>query len=233
MKKSRITANRIKELRVAKGWSQNDLAGIMTEKMELDPPLSYTTVSNWETMKTGCPIDKLQYLSKLFECDVAYLYGDYADGELTRERSDICEATGLSPKAAEKLSELKATGLIDALSDFLESNNTSYILKKIQTYSAWVAVCNLKKYREQELEKYRKEEIEFQTILENVFRGKVRLNEEEFVNAFFEIDSFIKCSLFDFDDYSRLAKDLPKTGFDWYLSEIALNCSLDDMTEEG
>ena len=67
-------------------------------------------------------------LASIFDCDVAYLLGDYSKEK--KDNSDICDMTGLSQKSLSQLLRYKEQypDYIDSLNFLLESDNFEDVL---------------------------------------------------------------------------------------------------------
>lgn len=59
--------NRIRELRLANGWKQSDLAKQLN--------VGQNTISNWETGRYEPDLDMLKRLSAIFACTTDYILG--------------------------------------------------------------------------------------------------------------------------------------------------------------
>lgn len=57
--------NRIRELRVGKGWRQEDLAGKLNTKRQ--------SIGNYETEKRGLDVETIGKLCDIFDCTADYL----------------------------------------------------------------------------------------------------------------------------------------------------------------
>ncbi|NCB52846.1 MAG: XRE family transcriptional regulator [Clostridia bacterium] len=90
--KKRISVS-IQTQRRAKGWTQSELAEKAGYSM-------VRSVGCWEKGE-AITLPLLEKLSKLFECDIGYLLGEYE--EETKSTSDLVAKTGLTEKAVERL----------------------------------------------------------------------------------------------------------------------------------
>lgn len=115
---------RIRQLRKAKGWSQEDFI----EK--IDTPLARNTLSAIENGDGNrLTLHFLMQACKLFECDVGYLLGEYTDAK-TYDVQYIHDQTGLTMDAICKLQRIKTevAEYSDVLSAFIEDGNFEYFL---------------------------------------------------------------------------------------------------------
>ena len=90
--------NRIKELRLAHGIKQTDIA----ERFNV----TQSTVSGWESGRREPDFDTLSTLAKMFGCSIEELYGHDKTPtvEQNGERS-VLDITDLSPENRDKLEE--------------------------------------------------------------------------------------------------------------------------------
>lgn len=91
-----VFANNIRNLRIQKGWSQEDLANRLGYK-------SFSTIAKWESGVTEPPLKKIKEMSTLFNVQVADLINDdlIADTELPEDTGHY-----LDPEAAELAQEM-------------------------------------------------------------------------------------------------------------------------------
>lgn len=146
---------RIKLLRKREKLSQEDLGSrlsmIIGRGKETDT-IGQSTVSSWERGVTLPPMDKMIALAVVFDCDISYLLGDYEKEK--KDRSDICNMTGLSEKAIIEIMRYKEQypDYIDSLNFLLESDNFEDALFCIYEYSnALLSVDALRTYRYEQI----------------------------------------------------------------------------------
>lgn len=110
----------IAELRQDRGLTQKELGDILC--------VSSGTISNYENGVTLPPLERMIALATIFDCDVAYLLGDYSKEK--KDNSDICDMTGLSEKAVSRLLLYKSqySDNVDSLNFLLESDNLEDVL---------------------------------------------------------------------------------------------------------
>ena len=74
------------------------------------------------------PLERMIALATIFDCDVAYLLGDYSKEK--KDNSNICDMTGLSEKAVSRLLLYKSqySDNVDSLNFLLESDNLEDVL---------------------------------------------------------------------------------------------------------
>ena len=87
---------KLKDMRLAKGWTQQDLADRLNTK--------YQTVGHYETGRREPDIDTILRLCDIFGCSADYLLGrsDLPDPHLTGEESALIEKyRALSPAGQE------------------------------------------------------------------------------------------------------------------------------------
>ena len=77
--------NRIKEMRTARGWTQQDLADKLNTK--------YQTIGHYETGRREPDIDTIFRLCDIFGCSADYLLGrsDLPDPQLTADEADLVQ----------------------------------------------------------------------------------------------------------------------------------------------
>jgi len=68
----------IKARRTALGWSQMRLAGEVSKLENLDPPLTYATVQQWENGKSAPKRTRLKFVAQALGCEIGDLTGDAA-----------------------------------------------------------------------------------------------------------------------------------------------------------
>ena len=90
---------RIKKERTRMNWSQDDLLKKLFRKE------SYRTAMNWENGKVLPPLADMFKMCDLFDCELGYLLGEFP--EHTRAATDICDITGLTAEAVERLGSWK------------------------------------------------------------------------------------------------------------------------------
>lgn len=83
--------NRIRQLRLEKGWRQEDLAVLMNTKRQ--------TVARYETEKLGIDAGTICRLCDIFDCTADYLLGrsPVASPELSPEEEDLLLAWRAAP----------------------------------------------------------------------------------------------------------------------------------------
>lgn len=134
-KRKKEIGGRIKALRKQKNLSQDDLANRLFHIAPTkDKALGQSTISSWERGVTLPPLERMIALASIFDCDVAYLLGDYSKEK--KDNSDICDMTGLSEKALSQLLRYKEQypDYIDSLNFLLESDNFEDVLYCIYEY---------------------------------------------------------------------------------------------------
>lgn len=116
---------RIQELRVSKGWSQDEYVEQLRTQDVNTTRSRISAIENGSKDKISFPI--LLASSKLFDCDIGYILGEYA--YKTRKACDINEVLGLSENAIRQLAYLKAAspGVIEALNRLIEFNDSDVI----------------------------------------------------------------------------------------------------------
>lgn len=120
---------RIKELRKRQGLTQEELTNRLFDIAPTkERVIGQTTVSSWERGVTLPPLERMIALATIFDCDVAYMLGDYSKEK--KDSSDICDMTGLSSKALSQLLRYKEQypDYIDSLNFLLESDNFEDVL---------------------------------------------------------------------------------------------------------
>jgi transcriptional regulator with XRE-family HTH domain len=135
-KRKEEIGKRIKTLRKQKHLSQDDLANrLFYIAPTKDKALGQSTISSWERGVTLPPLERMIALASIFDCDVAYLLGDYSKEK--KDNSDICDMTGLSEKAVSRLLLYKSqySDNVDSLNFLLESDNLEDVLYHIWEYS--------------------------------------------------------------------------------------------------
>lgn len=125
-------SKRIREMRKSKGMSQEKLIAEMKDIYNL--PIARNTLSKIENgEESAYTFDFLYTFSKMFDCDIGYLLGEY--DEKKQEVHQLCLATGLSEKGINKLQEFKAenrkTAYCDIISTIIENDNCEYFLAMI------------------------------------------------------------------------------------------------------
>lgn len=104
--------NRICEMRLKKGWTQDDLAAKLNTKRQ--------AVSHYETGKRGLDVDTICRLCDIFGCTADYLLGrsERQTTELSPEEEQLLAAWASAPK------EIRA--IIDtALAPYREEDTAS------------------------------------------------------------------------------------------------------------
>ncbi len=101
--------NRLAEEREKKGWRQEELAWKLQARSQ--------TISNWENGRATPSFETMMKLADLYGTDLDYLTGRL--NEPTHDIHFICEQTGLSPEAVQKLMYLKGSVMDEILSDIL------------------------------------------------------------------------------------------------------------------
>ena len=110
--------NRIKEMRTARGWTQQDLADKLNTK--------YQTIGHYETGRREPDIDTIFRLCDIFGCSADYLLGrsDLQDPQLTADEAALIQSyRALSPAGQEyirhslALASLAHSGKNGAVSD--------------------------------------------------------------------------------------------------------------------
>lgn len=142
-KRKREIGKRIKALRKEKKLSQDDLADCISHLSPArDKAMGQPTISSWERGITLPPIDKMIALATVFDCDIAYLLGDYEKAK--KDKSDICDMTGLSEKALNRIMAYKEQypNYIDSLNYLVESDHFENTLFCIYAYSDSVRRLN-------------------------------------------------------------------------------------------
>lgn len=96
---------------------------------------SHKTLTAWENGERLPDTDSLALMAELFDCDIGYLLGDYAEHH--RVTADICAETGLSEKAVDVILQYKKQNpdYIKSLNFLLESDNFEAVLCSIGEYS--------------------------------------------------------------------------------------------------
>lgn len=96
---------------------------------------SHKTLTAWENGERLPDTDSLALMAELFDCDIGYLLGDYA--ERHRVTADICAETGLTEKAVDVILQYKKQDpyYIKSLNFLLESDNFEAVLDLIYEYS--------------------------------------------------------------------------------------------------
>lgn len=122
---------KIRELRKGNQDTKSQEAFIDVLKEQYDFPISRNTLSRIENGDmTAFSLDFLLCVCDLFNCDIGYLLGEYE--EATAAANKICEITGLSEKAVEKLHEISLKNNItansDTLSTLIEDEDFKYFL---------------------------------------------------------------------------------------------------------
>lgn len=152
-KRKEEIGKRIKTLRKQKHLSQDDLANrLFYIAPTKDKALGQSTISSWERGVTLPPLERMIALASIFDCDVAYLLGDYSKEK--KDNSDICDMTGLSQKALSQLLRYKEQypDYIDSLNFLLESDNFEDALYCIYEYdNALRHLGMLRAFRQQHL----------------------------------------------------------------------------------
>lgn len=125
--RKKVFSRRLKDLMKEKEIDQTGLA----EELNL----SQQAISNWVKMKNFPDIGAIMDLCCFFECNVDYLLGNI--NATTHDTNYICEKTGLSEKAVEKLTETDnpASAVIGiGLERLLSSDNASDFLAAFIDY---------------------------------------------------------------------------------------------------
>lgn len=145
---------RIAALRKTEKLTQEELAdrllGAMSTK---EKPIKQSTISSWEKGVTLPPLERLLALAAVFNCDVAYLLGDYS--EKKKDTQDICNMTGLSEAAVNQLLQYKKNypDYVDSLNFLLESGNFEDALYHMYEYvNALQYLDVLRQKRRQDIE---------------------------------------------------------------------------------
>lgn len=96
---------------------------------------SHKTLTAWENGERLPDTDSLALMAELFDCDMGYLLGDYAEHH--RVTADICTETGLTEKAVDVILQYKNQNpeYIKSLNFLLESDNFESVLSSICEYS--------------------------------------------------------------------------------------------------
>lgn len=98
---------RIRNERRAKEWSQEELIARLQYREAGIGRNKVSDVENGEVEAVkSLSLDTLEALCDLFECDLGYLLGEYA--ERRREAAEVCYTTGLSETAVQRLLNLKS-----------------------------------------------------------------------------------------------------------------------------
>ena len=183
--------DRIKSLREAAGFTQEQLASKMDALERKEKLTKQNTISSWENGKTLPPLGRLIALSVVFNCDISYLLCDY--DERKRDISDISNLTGLSEKAVNFIVDLgkepDSRGKISALDYLLTCDNMegvlSALIKYLETEDLLQNLLNLK--REKQAEMIRAGVYKTNLFLENQISGTTKensLNEYELSTQF-------------------------------------------------
>lgn len=98
-----IIGGRIKDEREGKGWGKKEFL-----KKIFMAESSTKTLSAWEKGERIPDLDTLVIMSKVFQCDIGYLLGDYDTRR--QKNAEICETTGLSESSVEFLRLVKDMG---------------------------------------------------------------------------------------------------------------------------
>ena len=107
MKYSSITVGeRIRQARKELGWSQDKLIALLRSN-QYNAGVSRTTLVAIESGEEGKTLDNVSLrtlcaMCDLFDCDMGYLLGEY--DEKHRVAAEVCDATGLSETAVQRLS---------------------------------------------------------------------------------------------------------------------------------
>lgn len=131
-------SKRIREMRKSKGMSQEKLIAEMKDVYNL--PLARNTLSKIENgEESAYTFDFLYTFSKMFDCDIGYLLGEY--NEKKQEIHQLCLATGLSEKAINKLLTLNSENNLnwgmDLINLFIESENFGVLLFYLLQYATY------------------------------------------------------------------------------------------------
>lgn len=98
---------RIRNERRAKEWSQEELIARLQYREAGIGRNKVSDVENGEVEALkSLSLDTLEALCDLFECDLGYLLGEYA--ERRRVAAEVCYTTGLSETAVQRLLNLKS-----------------------------------------------------------------------------------------------------------------------------
>lgn len=98
---------RIRNERRAKEWSQEELIARLQDREAGIGRNKVSDVENGEVEAVrSLSLDTLEALCDLFECDLGYLLGEYA--ERRRVAAEVCYTTGLSETAVQRLLNLKS-----------------------------------------------------------------------------------------------------------------------------
>lgn len=98
---------RIAQAREKRGLSMQKLIDLINDDPSRPHPeklLLFDRYKSWEYGKNAIPLNWIPTLCKHLLCDVGYLFGEY--NELTRQKSDICTATGFNTSAAHTIQNL-------------------------------------------------------------------------------------------------------------------------------
>lgn len=222
------TPARICEQRKRMNWTQAKLAEEISRVENDGKQIKERTVADWEKGNTTPPLQRIQIMSKLFDCDVAYLLGDGEDGARKRVSTDIVALTGLSLEAAEKIAAIKRAGLSGQLSSLLEWNDFISLLRKVNSAIAFVAGMNLREY-EPELYKASADEPERATEFFANISTPVRVDSKEYENQKLITDDLEISEAFSTDEYGDMMKTRAIREFERYLDSTLV--SLDLMLE--
>ena len=134
-RKHRI-GNRIKTLREAAGFTQEQLASRIDALERKEKTTKQNTVSSWENGTTLPPLSRLIALSVVFNCDISFLLCDY--DKQKKDVEDISTLTGLSENAVNYIIGLQkeANGCknIKALNYLLSCDNIDGVLSALADY---------------------------------------------------------------------------------------------------
>ena len=222
------TPARICEQRRRMNWTQAKLAEEISRVENDGKQIKDRTVADWEKGKTTPPLQRIQIMSELFDCDVAYLIGDGENGARKRVSTDIVALTGLSLEAAEKIAAIKRAGLSGQLSSLLEWNDFISLLRKVNSAIAFVAGMNLREY-DLELYKASADEPERATEFFANILTPVRVDSKEYENQKLITDDLEISEAFSTDEYGDMMKARAIREFERYLDSTLV--SLDLMLE--
>ncbi len=139
------TGRRIRAERERLGWTQSELADAISSRAG-GKETSQQVVLGWENNHRSPDVARIDIMAELFGCDRAYLLGDGADGERTRDAADVGAVTGLSGKAIEKLGSFKAEHrrFVDQLSALIEWDGFEDLMQNVCNLVAFMALSELK-----------------------------------------------------------------------------------------
>lgn len=133
MEKKIYTLKNLKQARKAAGMSQEELS------KRLDVHLK--TVRNWEQGLAVPEFNTLMLLCDLLSCDIDYLAGRIETR--THDINTICELTGLTPAAAEKLQEYKKSLIKYTMRSLSDMIKTESFVKLVVTLDEMINIANI------------------------------------------------------------------------------------------